>query len=412
MGTLETCSKPGITMQTATHYQQANGDPVLAHRRALAIEQFPLWLRCIQRGELPASQSQVDAGAAVQGAVMDELHLDPTTWARLSAVDPAAIAACANAGALSIQWIATLLNAVGERCPLVPPHAFSVLSIFLQWLLPPQRLHMALATAEAIGTHAARWGWESVEDVLMDRLDTPIERPPYAVFAWVLLRLLEGANRDRITALDPSVVLDRSQCALRNLFSGSDLFELGAHAAAWKTFTLRGGLAEGAVDPPPALIEWTRLAGEQVLCCQLDTPARLAEAGRLDLWPLVESYQAAAFALSTDSSPTREITVTVRPTTSGGWRCELVNLFVTPELRVAVVELQETLVRATAGAPESLRLQYQQAAIRRERYSPHGEFFRRLEQATPGEWAAIGVWFPSRGEDDPVVRLRNAWPTT
>ena len=399
-------------MQTATHYQQANGDPVLAHRRALAIEQFPLWLRCIQRGELPASQGPVDAGAGVQRAVMDELHLDSTTWARLTAVDPDAIAACANTGTLSIQWIATLLNAVGEQCPPVPPHAFSMLSIFLQWLLPPQRSHMALATAGAIGIHAARWGWDSVEDVLMDRHYTPIERPPYAVFAWMLQRLLEGANRDRIAGLDASVVLDRSQRALGNLFSGSDLFELGAHAAAWKTFTLRGGLAEGSVDPPPALIEWTRLAGGQVLCCQLDTPANLAEAGRQDLWPLVESYQATAFALSTDSSPTREITVIVRPTASGGWRCEPVNLFVTPELRVAMIELQDSLVRAIAHAPESLRLQFQQAAIRRERYSPYVEFYQRLELATPGEWAAIGVWFPSHGEDDPVVRLRDAWPTT
>jgi hypothetical protein len=391
-------------------YLQADGDPVRAQRRRRAAQEFPLWLHSVDQGELPISQQLVDTGASVQTAVINELQIDPDTWNRLCDVPPTAITSCPDADDINIAWVAELLHALGPHCPPVPPDAYAYLHAIMRFLIPPQRWHMALATAQAIGWHARRWGWSSVETVLLDRHEASIERPPYASFAWALMQLLEGANRDRLTALDKVTVVERSQRALCSLFAGCDLFELGAHASAWKAFVIRGGLQPGVEPMPPMLIEWVTLAGGQVIACQLDTPEKLAAAHRPNLWPSVESYQAVAFELSTDIPLVDPLVVKLRPDSDGGWRHEPIERFTAPEMRLTVIELQEALAKALQMAPEPLANRYRQAALRRERYAPSGNFYQRLDLATPDELETVGTWFPNTGGDCAVSRLRNAWP--
>jgi hypothetical protein len=344
---------------------------------------------------IPPSQAQSNASA-----------FPPWLLARLEAL-PADVIQQVQAQGLDPNWLYHLLEGLGEGAPSVPNEAWPNLLVWLRWIVPPRRFHMALAAVQAVGVHARRHGWGAVQRFFNDE-DGEVARPPYAVFAWMLRRLLAGANAVDVATIDDARVVDHSQRALGQLFAGCDLAELHAYEVAWKACVITGGRS-GELEPPPALIEWISLAGGEVMGHQLLKQEAFGSGHRAYLWPAVCSGQVIAFQLEPEQPFAGDIMLVYRPTLAGGW--ELADRpqgdMVWPQLQLAVIELGEALARM--DLPHAVRQHYRDAAVRRARYSPVGSLYLHIDGATPAELAAVGQWFP-KGEH-PLERLRHVWET-
>jgi hypothetical protein len=310
-----------------------------------------------------------------------------------------------EASGLDQVWLGHLHLALGEQAPTIPTEAWAYLPVWLRWIVPPQRVHMALATAGAFGVHAQRYGWAAVARFLDD--EEGVERPHYVVFAWLLRRLVAGANGVDPASIDAPEVVRHTQVALGHLFSGSDLFALGTHAGAWRSFMKRGGLATGMCSPPPILLQCVDLVGGEVVARQLHSADQVRAIGRDDLWPMIESDQAIAFTLTLDQPLEPALTLVLRPNPNSTWHLEPSERRIAPELQMAALELSEVLNRM--DLPTDVRQRYQEAAIRRNRYSPESPLWQCLDSATGEELELVGCWFPRRGDEDAIQRLRWAW---
>ncbi len=306
-------------------------------------------------------------------------------------------------GEPTATWLAHVLLALGPHSPPIPVDAFGYLRHVLRWMETPQRSCMALVTAEAIGWHARRHGWKEVRRVLWEEPDALPDRPPYGSYSWVMRRILSGF-RPRSIATGESDN-DPMHAALRKLFSGSDLADLGRYSERWRMFTRRAGITtplREAVDP---LIGLASLVHGEVVAIELDTRDKAAALGGLWLWWAIEAYRCVAFSVVSD---TAQQTVTFHLLQDGRWKAELIRSNVDPVLAIATLELEERLANATTQEPER-SAQYAMAATRVVRYRPDGSFYEDVATANAEELSEIGKWFPCPSGQSPLNILRMAW---
>jgi hypothetical protein len=305
-------------------------------------------------------------------------------------------------GEPTATWLAHVLLALGPHTPPIPVDAFDYLRHVLRWMETPQRSCMAFVTAEAIGWHARRHGWKDVRRVLWEEPDALPDHPPYGSFSWVMRRVLSGMRPRSITGDCDN---DPLHAALRKLFSGSDLADLGKYSEQWRMFARRAGATTPpryAIDP---LIGSALLVHGEVLAIELDTRDKAAELGGLWLWWAVEACRCVAFSIA---SNTAQQSVTFHPLQDGRWKAESIRNNVDPVLALAALELEERLANATTQDPERTA-QFARAAARAVRYQPDGSFYEDIATANVEELSEVKKWFPCPSGQSPLSILRIAW---
>jgi len=299
-------------------------------------------------------------------------------------------------------WLGHVLLALGPHCPPIPVDAFDYLRHVLRWMELPQRSHMALVTAEAIGWHARRHGWKDVRRVLWEEPDALPDSPPYGSYSWVMRRILSGVRPHSITGACDN---EPMHTALHKLFSGSDLADLGKYSERWRMFTRRAGATTPLRDVVDPLIGSASLVHGEAFAFELDTRDKAASLGGLGLWWAIEAYRCIAFSVVSD---TAQQTVEFHPLQDGHWKAKSIGGNVDPVLAIATLELEERLASATTQ-DAGRSAQYARAAARGARYRPDGSFYEDIATANAEELGEVEKWFPCPSGQSPLNLLRMAW---
>jgi hypothetical protein len=215
-------------------------------------------------------------------------------------------------------------------------------------------------------------------------------------------RILSGVRPNSMTG-----DCDNGQmhAALRKLFSGSDLADLGKYSERWRMFALRAGATtppREAIDP---LIGSVSLVHGDVFALVLDTREKAAALVGHGPWWAIEACRCVVFSVVSDAT---QQTVTFHPLQDGRWKAGSIRSNADPVLAIAALELEERLAKATSRDPER-SAQYAMAAARGVRYRPDGSFYEDIAAADAEQLNEVEKWFPCPSGQSPLNILRMAW---
>lgn len=396
-------------------------DPVVLRNRRQAAVCFPLWRQIVMRRQCPASQMAVDRGISLSEAITAELDVARWVWPRLRDL-PANLFESFDVPR-SLRWIAKTIETMGPAAKPIPIQAFAALRYHL-WLDGPTSEsgpnRMSIAVRQGLQRDAAIKSWSAIRrNLWVEGIGSPTGpgSATFAMFAYVLMQMLMSANSVAISTWNKDRLEVHSRRALGALFRGVGLERLVEYCSRWKLDVSRAGADDAsstAVEPLlgevplPLGVIGKELYREE----DLIEEAHVMQHCVAHFWPLVALRRAAVFSIM-DRETFERATVYLKPTLDLRWQVAQCVGFqstqvISPKLKACGHELSIRLATSLCSASDETRSACQRAANCIARYSPAGNLYTDVTNASELEFTQMKRWFPC-GQLSPVDRLRRAW---